>query len=496
VWLVGGLIAVAIMAYWPTSMALWSVLPLGGGQGFLVLALALWLLARARERVAVAPVRPMRWAILPLLACSVAALIFWKAGIQTLHLVLLPMLILLAVLAAFGPAVARAVAVPIGFLYFALPAWNLLAVPLQNLTLRVVSLLSHPLGMPATVAGSLVTFPGGATFQVTPLCSGVGFLVQGLAVAVLLGELEHASMGRRLRLAGSMALVALAANWIRVLVTMQIGYKSGMRNVLATRGHLLLGSLLFILVLALFVWAATRRPLPPKRAPMSTTATEQRRLLPGYLMSLAALTAAPLLVNLLAPPRDVQAAGSELRLPAGRANWRGPTDISDGTWKPEFVGSHASWQVAYSDVSGHDVEVVAIGYTSQEQGRELVNEGNSLLGESGLRALTAQLVEFDGQPYVEQLVVDAQGHQSIIWSAYNIGGRSFTAPLLSQLWYGVRSLRGAPYSVLFAFRSECESESACAAARATLQTFVRGMGAELAAAVAQASRSERSTGPA
>src|SRR6516164_8341613 len=181
VWLVGGLIAVAIMAYWPTSVALWSVLPLGGGQGFLVLALALWLLARARVRVAVAPVRPVRWAILLLLPCSIAALIFWKAGIQTLQLMLLPPLMLLAVLAAFGPAVARAVAVPIGYLYFALPAWNLLSVPLQSLTLRMVALLSHPLGLPATVVGSLVRLPGGATFQVTPLCSGVGFLVQGFA---------------------------------------------------------------------------------------------------------------------------------------------------------------------------------------------------------------------------------------------------------------------------------------------------------------------------
>jgi len=48
------------------------------------------------------------------------------------------------------------------------------------------------------------------------------------------------------------------------------------------------------------------------------------------------------------------------------------------------------------------------------------------------------------------VVADEQGRRSLVWSVYDIGGREFVTPLLSQLWYGVRSLAGAPYSVLFA----------------------------------------------
>ena len=90
-----------------------------------------------------------------------------------------------------------------GYLYFAMPAWNILAAPLQHLTARLVTLFGPMLGLPAIVVGNLVTFPGGATFEITPLCSGVAFMSQGLAAAVLLGELEQAPLWRRVRLFGT-----------------------------------------------------------------------------------------------------------------------------------------------------------------------------------------------------------------------------------------------------------------------------------------------------
>jgi exosortase len=194
--------------------------------------LAAWLLFRLRDRIDGTPVRPAPWALLLLVPCSMAALVFQRAGIQALQLLMLPAVIWLAVLAAFGSRVARTVAVPIGYLYFAMPAWNLLSVPLQELTVRMVALLAPVIGLPATVSGTVFAFPNGARFVVTLACSGVGFLAQALAVAALLGELEDASFRRRIRLLGSMALIALATNWIRVLLLLLIGYAWGMNNVI------------------------------------------------------------------------------------------------------------------------------------------------------------------------------------------------------------------------------------------------------------------------
>ena len=475
---VGVLVGLAIIAYWPASHALWRYWidqPYLGGHGTLVAALALWLLFRARSRIEAAPVRPEPWALLLLVTCSVATLVFWRAGVQSLHVLMLPAIIWLAVLAGFGAPVARAVAVPIGYLYFAMPAWNVLSVPLQELTVRVVAHLAPVIGLPTTVSGAVFSFPNGARFVVTLACSGVGFLAQALAVAALLGELEEAAVGRRLRLLGSMALVALATNWIRVLLLLLIGYLGGMNNVIVAHYHLEFGYVLFVIVLVTFVWFATRRapPEPDAIVPAGT-----RTQMPGgFVAAVVALVGGPLLVALWTPTVADAKGAYELKLPAGRNAWRGPLPSSDERWRPVFVGAHAQTHVEYQDASGHTVEAVAVGYPVQEQGRELINEDNSLLGAGGLSALTYAFIDAGGTTYWETVTVDPEGNRSVIWSYYAIGGDAFVVPLLSQLWYGVRSLASPPYSAQFAFRAACSVS--CEEARGLLRDFVQGMGSEL-----------------
>ena len=267
--LVGVLVAVGVLASWPGAAALWRYWidePSLGGHGFLVAALAVWLLVRARDRTDSEPVQAAPWALLLLVPCSVAALVFWKAGLQALQLLMLPAVIWLAVLAAFGSAVARSVLVPIGYLYFAMPAWNILSVPLQELTVHAAGLVAPLVGLPARVSGTSFAFPNGARFVVTLACSGVGFLAQALAVAVLLGELEEAKFARRAGLFISMAFLALVTNWVRVLLLLAIGYSSGMDNVIVSQRHLEFGYVLFVIVLVAFVWAATRQTLPEPAA--------------------------------------------------------------------------------------------------------------------------------------------------------------------------------------------------------------------------------------
>lgn len=182
---------------------------------------------------------------------------------QALHIALLPLILSLAVLAVFGKQAARIAAFPIGYLYFAEPVWHLLIGPLQQVTIRVASAVVPVLGIPVTTAGSILNLPRGISFEVTPLCSGVNFLVVGLAVAVLIGELQHAPFRRRVALAGWMAILMVLSNWVRVLVIIIVGYTTGMRSVLATRGHWYLGWVFFALVVLGF---ALLSPPPPRGA--------------------------------------------------------------------------------------------------------------------------------------------------------------------------------------------------------------------------------------
>ena len=266
--------------------------------------LALCLLYGARHRVANAMIRPRPWALLLLIPCSIAAVFFWRSDIEVLQLLLLPPVVLFAVLAAFGTAVTRAVAVPIAFLYFAVPAWNVvLTAPMQSLTVWVTRLLTPLAGLPASFQGNLISFQNGITFEITPACSGVGFLVQGLAIATLLGALEQASLARRLRLLASMIPVALVSNWIRVLTIIELGYSSRMHSTLATSNHVAFGYFLFVLALVAYVWFATRQPLPGPAAETTEVATRSMwHPSAAYALVLVVLGSIPILVNAVVPP--------------------------------------------------------------------------------------------------------------------------------------------------------------------------------------------------
>lgn len=474
--LVGSLVGVTLVAYWPSTAALWdfwhsqSYL---GGQGPLLAILSAWLLARSRGALGEITVRPSRTGCVALLIVSVTSIIFWRAAIEELHMLLLPLLMLLAVLAALGPGAARIVAFPLGYLYFAEPTWRILILPLQYLTVRTAAVLAPLIGMPVTPAGTLLYLPHGVTFEVTPFCSGVNFLVVGLAVAALIGELQGASLRRRAALLAAMALLMVVSNWIRVLAIMLAGYASGMR-LLVTRGHVIFGWVLFAVLMFGFVAVATRRtPLVARGAVFRPrlTGVSNRRWLPGLATAVAILIAMPALARLV-PAMLASGEGSlALQLPAARAPWQGPLPSSDPKWKPEFVGGHSEWHVAYRDEAGAVVELVAVGYPTQEQGRELVNEENSLLGSGDLTALGAATVVRGPQPHFEFVANDATDRRFLVWSVYDIGGRRFVTPLFSQLWYGVHALGRPPYSVQFAYRTLCEPS--CDAARARLARFER-----------------------
>ncbi len=467
------LTAVTLLAYWPSTVALWSFWDQYGGHGPLIAGISAWLIVRARGEFAQAMSRPSPWGCAALLVCSVASVIFWRAAIQGLHLVVLPMLMFLAVLAAYGRGAARVVAFPLGYLYFALPPWYVLTAPLQSLTIRAVAVIAPLIGIPITVTDSYLRLPGDAIFEVTPLCSGVNFLVVGLALAALIGELQGATLRRRAALLTFMTVLAITGNWLRVLIIVLAGYTSGMRHVLVTRGHLVFGWVWFALIMLGFALLVARRPRQEQQTASLRPPAPPSAALQGVCAAAGLLIAMPLSARMVPMALNHPAGALEVRMPPAPRGWRGPLAPTDVAWKPEFVGAHSEWHVMYRDREEAAVELMMIGYASQEQDRELVNENNSLLGSGDLTARGPGGVVRGASPHIEYLAVDAQQRRFLIWSVYDIGGRAFVTPLFSQLWYGLRALRVPPYSVLFAYRTECEPS--CDAARARLASFAHSV---------------------
>jgi EpsI family protein len=480
-----GLVLIALAVYWPSATGLWAYwLQVDGTTqyGMLIAALSVWLLARSWNALAAAPVEPAPWALPALLLVSAGSMLFWRAGIETLQLALLPVLLLLAVLAAFGTRIARIVAFPVLFLYFAVPGWGALWPSLQQLTILAVSVIASLVRLPAHFSGDIVTLPGAAVFEIGSKCSGVEFLIVGLAVAALIGELERACVRRRVWLMALMGSLALVSNWVRVFLIVLIGYASHMRNPLATDSHLLFGWLVFASALLGYLWLAPRRARPVRDSEDTAGAEEgqSRYVTPGGVAAVAALISFPAWVYAMDLAHGSGASTMTVGLPRARAPWSGPKPGADAQWQPRFGGAHFERQWQYEGTDGRSIEVEVVGYARQQQGRELVSEENSLVGTHGLSVIDYGLARAGGERFRELTAEDRAGHRSIIWWIYDIGGRRFATPVLSELWYGLKALVRPPRSVLYAFKAACEPS--CGAARATLGRFIEMNGRDIFAA--------------
>ena len=277
--LVIGLWLAVAMVYWPSIQALarlWvNTAEETYTHGYLILLISLWLTVRERHRLATTSVRPVPAALVALLLLSALWTWAWRASIQELHLMLLPVILFTAVLAALGPRTARLLVFPIGYLYFALPFWSDFNGLLQALSARMTGVLLWLTGVPGFMQGNFIVMPAG-TIQIAGGCSGLHAFIVGLALAALYVKLFGLAGRQRLSALILMAAVALIVNWLRIFVVTAAAYLTHMQTSLV-RNHYWLGWWLFAAGFAGFLWWMERKPA----APQASTSTETAPQIPS-----------------------------------------------------------------------------------------------------------------------------------------------------------------------------------------------------------------------
>ena len=361
----------------------------------------------------------------------------------------------------------RLLGFPVAFFYFAVPSWSQLADPLQYLTVEVMRGFLAVTGPPALIDGPFVRIPNG-TFVVEEGCSGLHFMIVGLAVAALHGHLQQAPWRMRVAQLALMAALALLANWLRVYTVIEAGYLTDMHHYLVSVSHYWFGWGVFALALVAFFWLSTWLPAAPPG--LGTTAEESAQ--PGAAdtgLTGVAIAAVLLLVlpglsgaaRRMHPPAPADAATHIQPQPP----WAFALGSFDSFWMPAFKGADASVHTVLESRAGVRVEVFAVSYAEQRQGAELVGSSSSLLGPH-LQLSKEHDVDSGGGRFREVEVLDPAGAHSLIWSRYEIDGRRFTSGLRSQLWYGLRATVTHPSAALVAARTECAAD--CNTARHAL----------------------------
>jgi exosortase A len=461
------LILLTFALFWPTTASLnirWqdSVLRTYT-HGYLIIAIALWLLWRGRERWSQAPARVSIVGLVMLAALSVAWLIAFRAGVQVLHQALLPLIMATAVLTCFGAAVTWRMGLPLAYLYFAIPIWDAAIPILQWISVLAVQVQLRLVGIPAFFESNTFQIPAGA-FEIADGCSGLHFFVVALAISVLYGELNRDTPWTRIKLVVFAALMAMFANWVRIFIIAVAGHLTDMQHYLVSGEHYSFGWGVFAVMMVIYFLVVQRWPVVSKANEVKPLARSEPAIpIIGAGCALAGLLLAPLWNvidgNQAAPIATLQAANHV-------AGWERVAEL-ESSWQPEFKGADVEDHGEFT-AGGQHVERYTALYAMQRQGKEVVSFENSLLGPT-LRATASSLPAVPG-PWLQTEVRDRRGAHWLLWHSYQVGEHRQTRALRVQIDYGVRSLFDDPSASIVAVRSPCDVD--CVGAQAALTRFV------------------------
>jgi exosortase len=475
-WLIAALACVIALVYWPSTAFLYQKWTDTDSHtythGWLILVVCVALIVRSRREIATAPARPSRPALLWLAAAVVVWLVCYRAGIEGLATPLVPLILWLAVTAAFGWAVGRWLLFPVGYFYFAEPIWY--GTPLKDLTVVAMRGALAATGPPTLFTGDVIHIPNGA-FVIEEGCSGVHFMIVGLAVAALYGEQRHHPWRIRARQLALMAVLALVANWVRVYTVIQAGYLTNMQSYLVRVSHYGFGWCVFAVALLVFFWVAplleggtTVASAPTVPLPERVSGS-MRPELTGLVTTLAVLLALPALSAGVRRANGAATPDPGPLDPSG--DWHAALLEPGSAWRPLYPGADEFRQQAFRTSAGDTVEVLTVTYREQRQGVGLVSATSSLIGED-LQSDAQQTVGSAAGVFGETAVSDANGARSLIWWRYDIAGRKLVNPFAERLWYGINAVVWHPSASLIALRAVCAAD--CNGARRTLRAFIAG----------------------
>src|SRR5688572_28402300 len=186
-------VLIVAAACWPTSVALhqrWTAWEeTTYTHGWLIAAVVLFLLWRNRGLLRNASPRLEVWPLAALLGVGMLWAFGVRAGLLFIELLLFPLLLWVAIRAAFGAVVARGNLFAMAYLYFAMPLWGAVNWVFLWMTVMVVRVLLRLSDVTAYFDGNLVQVPAGV-FEIAGGCSGLHFVIVGLSLGALMGELR------------------------------------------------------------------------------------------------------------------------------------------------------------------------------------------------------------------------------------------------------------------------------------------------------------------
>ena len=403
-----------------------------------------------------------------------AALLMWLSqilDIKTISIIVLLSGWSLFIALSLGTDAAAKVILPTLLIGTALPTWYLLTPILQAMAVAIAPILTQPINIPMLIKDSYIHIPNGI-IHVAQGCSGLKYLQTSVALSILLLML-HPIRHRYIPLIIALSVcLALFTNWIRISILIVIGHKLGVDHAIM-KSHDWLGWLVYIMMLPLWLYWVNRPFL--KRLPHNSQNSNQVEHTDHYrpinrycLLAVIIIWSMPALL-----PNKGKFMGDEQSaiavFPRSLLNFTLINNKTNSHWQPNFAGYNARFAGKY--FSAYQViDALAIGYTSEEQGRELISRTNEVLTMSEYAEISHS-IDKTGQWNIEQGVSLSNGVARIAFYHYQLGDYSTPSALNFKIHQARYLLATTKMPIIVLFSTSCKSD--CDIEKETLNNVVK-----------------------
>ncbi len=492
-----------LAAYWHSAWGMAMIWARSDtyAHGFVVPFISLWL--AWRQRAVLAPMVPRPGHLAWLLMAGAAAL--WLAGdlvaVNAATQLALTALVVLAVPAVLGWQVAKVLAFPLGFLFFAVPIGDFMLPRLMDWTATFTVLALRATGIPVYQEGLQFVIPSG-NWSVVEACSGIRYLIASITVGCLFAYLSYQSTRKRIVFVGVAIVVPLLANWVRAYLIVLLGHLSG--NTLATGvDHLIYGWLFFGIVIGVMFVIGSRwtDPEPPfSKATVSKAYSSEIGLQRNSISALLLTFFLVLAPHGVLAALDLRTQTQPVRVaaPVIVAPWHSTAE-PPSTWRPAFEHASATLDLGLADGQNPPLGLHVSYYRQQNYQRKLVSSGNVLVksedpvwarvaGGSADARLQGQPLRVDSAVLREHAPgVAGAGERLLAWRFYWVHGAFTASDYTGKIQGALGRISGwgddgANIVVYTPLLRDKESE---VDASARLQAYLDSQGDALAAALRQ-----------
>lgn len=457
-------------------------------HGFLVPPITLWLIWRIRDDISRLAPRPNGWALLALAGTGFVWLLGELATVGVLSQFALVTMLVLAVPAVLGVRVARRIAFPLAFLFFAVPFGEFALPQLMEWTANFTVLGLRMSGIPVYREGLHFVIPSGS-WSVVEACSGVRYLIASLTVGTLFAYLNYHSLKRRLIFVGVAFVVPVVANWVRAYMIVMLGHLSG-NKLAAGVDHLIYGWVFFGIVIMAMFWIGSRwredeSPSLPAVASSGVSAG------PVTTVRLLGTAFAAVVLALIWPlaqwqiERSISPQVSRIEAVGPIAGWAAaPERIID--WTPSFNNASAMQQSIFVS-EGRTVGLYLGYYRNQDDARKMVSSLNVLVRSNDPLWATAatgmRQVSLDRQSLAVRTadLRAADPARLAVWQWYWVNGHLTANDFQAKAYTALSRLSGqgddSAVIVVYAPKEQADGGDA------TLEAFVRAAAPEIESAL-------------